>query len=410
MNALLYLAEAFLIAFIMKLVVSKLRIPSVSGYVLGGVILGGSLFFWIPGGRTFAEQWLFSEKVLTDFNVINEIALGLIALSIGVELEWKRIQSLGRSIFFIAVFEAVASFILVSSVTYILWKDVSQSLIFGAISSATAPAATVAVIQQYKAKGPLTRTILAVVGLDDAISFILFAFSLALVKSLMMGQNVDIIHGLVGPVIEIIVSLSIGAIIGLITVKLIIMTKDQDLLVFLLGGVILAVAGLAASFHVSELLANMACGIVIVNTYPVVRNKIRTGFNSFLPIFYALFFIMGGAHLNVNSLPAVWIIAVVYFTCRSIGKISGAFIGAYAGHAPPEVRSYVGLTLLPQVGAAVALALVVQSEFGSGAYGDGGIEFGRKIINVLLITTIITEFVGPYMTKYSLFRAGEARE
>ena len=175
MSIILYLAVAFLVAYVMRLIAYRLKIPAVSGYVVGGVLLGGSLFYWIPGARKFAEHWLFSEDALSQLEFITHIALGTIALIIGVELEWKKMHTLGRSIFFIAFFEAFGSLVLVVVATYLIWKNVSLSLILGAVASATAPAATVSVIQQYKSRGPLTRTILAVVGIDDAISFVIFA-------------------------------------------------------------------------------------------------------------------------------------------------------------------------------------------------------------------------------------------
>ena len=162
--------------------------------------------------------------------------------------------------------------------------------------------------------------------------------------------------------------------------------------------------------NVSELLANMACGVVIVNVNPFLKNKIRSSFSSFMPLFYALFFIIGGAHLNLSALPVIWGISLVYFLTRSLGKILGASAGAFLGKALPNVRKRIGFVLLPQVGAAIALALVVQDEFGGGDYGSPGKEIAIKIINVLLVTTLLTEFVGPYMTKISLFKAGEAKE
>ena len=410
MNVLLYLAEAFFVAYLMRIVCLRLKVPAVSGYVVGGVVLGGSIFFWIPDGRIFTEHWLYSEHTLAGFQIVTQIALGIIALSIGTELEWKRLKHLGKSIVFIAFFEATIAFLIVTFVTYILWKNISLSLILGAISSATAPAATVAVMQQYKAKGPLTSTVLAVVGLDDAISFIIFAFALAIAKSSMKGEHIDLMVGLMMPFVEVIASLLLGAFIAFLTAKLINLTNDQENLIFILGAMIFLVAGIASKLKLSELLANMACGAVLINIYPFLKNKIRLSFRSFMPIFSALFFIIGGAHLNLYRFPSLWFISLVYFFCRAFGKISGAFMGAALGKADPLIRRWVGFTLLPQVGAAIALALVVQQEFGTGDYGNSGVELAQMIINVLLITTLITEFIGPYMTKISLFKLGEAKE
>ena len=410
MNIVLYLAEAFLVAYCMRLIAYRLKVPAVSGYVIGGVLLGGSFFYWIPGTQRFIEQWMFSENTRSQLIFITHIALGTIAVTIGAELEWKRIRSLGRSIFFIAFCEAFGAFFLVTLVIFLIWKNIALALILGAVSSATAPAATVAVIQQYRARGPLTHTILAVVGIDDAISFIIFAFAITLAKGNLQGQEINIVYGFLKPLFEIIIALSIGSVMGIIGARLMVTAKDQESIIFILGTVILWVTGITAMIDVSELLANMACGVAIVNMYPHLRNKIRTGFSSFVPIFYALFFIIGGAHLNISALPIVWFLALVYFVTRSLGKIVGASIGAVLGKALPQVRKTIGLGLLPQVGAAIALALVVQQEFGRNTYGQAGLDLAYKTINILLITTFLTEFIGPYLTKISLIKAGEAKE
>ncbi|MFC1692936.1 cation:proton antiporter [Candidatus Latescibacterota bacterium] len=410
MNLIIYLAEAFLIAYLMRSAAYKFKVPAVSGYVIGGVLLGGTLFIWIPGGRSFTDRWLFSEQVLSQLVFITQIALGTIALSIGVELEWKRIKSLGRSIFFIAFFEAFGTFFLVTLIIFLIWKNIPLALILGAVSSATAPAATVSVIQQYRSRGPLTNTILAVVGIDDAISFIIFAFALAVTKGQLQGNDIDIVSGLVKPVIEIVSAVVIGLLFGFLGGFLMKTVREPESLVFILGAVVLWITGITELLKVSGLLANMASGVIIVNMYPHLKSKIRTGFSSFMPVFYALFFIIGGAHLNLYSLPLIWGLAIIYFISRSLGKIIGASAGAVMGNALPQVKKWIGFDLLPQVGAAIALALVVQQELGKGDYGPAGVSLAQTTINVLLVTTLITEFIGPYLTKISLFKAGEAKE
>lgn len=408
MNTLLHLAEAFIVAFIMLNISNRLKLPSVSGFVVGGVVLGGSLFYWLPGAHEFTDRWLFSEKVLDQFTIITQIALGLISISIGAELEIKRLKTLGASIVAIAFSEALSAFVLVTVVVSVLFHNFPLGLILGAVSSATAPAATVAVIQQYRAKGPLTSTILAVVGLDDAISFMIFAFALAITRAQLAGGSFDIIQGLVMPMGHIIIALVIGAAIGFTGALMLRKVRDHDATVFLLLAIVFLVAGIASAFSVSELLANMAAGMMIVNFHPAMKTRIRHSFTAFVPVFYALFFISGGAHLNLFYLPTIWVLAIVYFLTRSMGKISGAFFGAIIGKAPIQVRKNIGFTLLPQVGAAVALALVVQHELGGTDFGSAGASLAQATINVLLVTTLLTEFVGPYLTKQSLFKAGEA--
>ncbi|MCD6307528.1 MAG: cation:proton antiporter, partial [Candidatus Latescibacteria bacterium] len=340
---------------------------------------------------------------------INHIALGAIALAIGSELEWKRVKVLGRGIFFIVVFEALGAFAIVTTGVYLIWHDLSLAFIFGSVSSATAPAATVAVIQQYKSRGPLTKTILAVVGIDDAISFIIFAFALALVKGNLQGSAFDITQGIVAPLIELAISVSIGLVLGFIGARLMASSRDQEAILFILGALILWISTFANKLDASELIAAMTAGIMIVNIYPNLRNRMRKAFSAFMPLFYALFFIIGGAHLHLESLPVVWFLSIVYFLLRSAGKIVGAFTGAQFARSLPKIKNYIGFALLPQVGAAIALALVVQDEFGSGAYGVLGQELASKTFNVLLITTLLTEFIGPYLTKMLLVKAGEAK-
>ena len=410
MNTLLYLAEAFIVAYIMLIISHRIKLPSVSAFVIGGVILGGSLFYWFPLGKTLSENWLFTGELLNRFSIITQIALGIIAFSIGVELEWKRIKTLGKSIFFITIFEALGAFFVVTIVTYIIWKNLPLSLILGSISSATAPAATVSVIQQYKAKGPLTTTILAVIGIDDAISFIIFAFALTITKGYLKGEHINFIDSLINPMKEIFFAVLLGAVIGILAGYLLSRTKEQENGIFILGSAIFIVTGFAQKIDVSELLANMACGIVLINLHPKLKPKIRNVFTSFMPVFYALFFILGGAYLNVSSFPAIWLLALIYFLCRALGKSIGASLGAQIGNALPQVKKYIGLSLLPQVGAAIALALVIQQEFGTGTYGTFGRDLASKTMNILLISTFLTEFIGPYLTKLSLYKSGEAKE
>ncbi len=410
MQIVILLAEAFLAAFLLRTLAHRIGIPSVTGYVVAGVVLGGTLFAWVPGADRLINTWLFSADALDQLSFISRIAIGTIAVTIGAELEWKHISQLGRSIISIAITEAMAAFAMVLLFCWLLTGDIALSMILGAVSSATAPAATVSVIQQYKARGPLTKTILAVVGIDDAISFIIFAFVITMVKGWLSGNEINLMTGLVRPLIDIAVALGIGAAVGFIGGWVLRKVRDQESMVFVLAAVILWTTGIAGLLDVSELLANMTAGVMIVNMYPHLIPKIRSAFASYLPVFYALFFIIGGAHLSLGSLPVIWSVALVYFLARSVGKVMGASAGAVIGKAAPQVRKGIGSSLLPQVGAAIALALVVLEEVGSGMYGDRGDALAWIVINVLLVTTVLTESIGPYLTKLSLAKAGETRE
>ncbi len=410
MTIILYLAEAFFVAYFMRQLAFKFKMPAVSGYVIGGVVLGGSLFVNVPGAEDHVGRFFFNGPVRESLDFITHIALGTISLTIGAELTFKRLKSLGISIFAIALMEAFGAFLLVFGSIYLYSHDLILAVILGAVSSATAPAATVAVIQQYRAKGNLTNTILAVVGFDDAISFMLFAFALTVGKGLLGGESITIVSAIFSPALEILISLALGSAIGFIAARLLAGAGDREGFLFLIVSFILLVTGLAELLEVSELLACMACGAMIVNSYPTLIPKIRSAFSAFIPLLYAIFFIIGGAHLNVNSLPRLWLISLIYFFARAAGKVSGASLGGLVSHASPKITRYTGFALLPQVGAAIALALVVQQVLGSGTFGDKGTALAENIINILLITTLFTETAGPYLTKLSLFKAGEAHE
>ena len=173
--------------------------------------------------------------------------------------------------------------------------------------------------------------------------------------------------------------------------------------------VILLTCGLAQSFHLSALLANMASAAVIVNRALFIKRRIQKVFADFAIVFYALFFITGGAHLDLSSIPAIGVLGMIYFLTRLVGKIGGAHLGAVLGRAGATVRKHIGFSLIPQVGVAVALALVVGREFGTGDYGQAGVDLSSLVVNILLFTTILTEVLGPYLTRRALIQAGEAR-
>jgi len=368
----------------------------VTGYVLLGVVLGVSLLR------------LLHEEALQHMDLVNDLALGLIGFTIGSELRRDVFKKLGKSIFLIALFESLCAFILVTVFVYLLDPTrIYLALILGAVASATAPAATVYVIQQYKTKGPLTSTILAVVGIDDAIALMIFVFAAAVTKSLLSVEHISSLHIILTPVLEILFSLLLGTMLGLLFVWLFRRVRFPDDLSLGIIGFILLGLGIAEHFHLSGLLAIMAFGSVSSNMNLMLNNRSGKVLEQFSPILFACFFIFGGAHLNLTLLPKVGVLGLVYLIARMAGKMGGASLGAWISRAPPSVRKYIGFALIPQVGVAIALAILVKKEFGTGAFGEEGMHLAEVVINVLLFTTIITEIVGPLLTKMALTRAGE---
>lgn len=397
MNNILILSLALVLAIFAYRITNKLNLPIVVGYVLLGVIFGKSMV------------GLFSQQFINDVDILNDLALGAIAFTIGSELKKSVFQKLGKSIFFIVFFEAFGAFLLVSIGMYFMYPDkLYQALVLGAVASATAPAATVVVLNQYKAKGPLTSTILAVVGIDDAISLIIFSFSVSVAKVLIKGGTLSVAKILIHPVVEIIIAVTIGIVIAYLVNLFFRKLRSPDQVLIRIATAILLIIGLSKQFHFSELLSIMAFGSALVNLNPIFDNRaLSTITISIGPLLYAFFFILAGARLDIKLLPVVGVMGLVYTLLRAAGKLGGATLGAILGKAPTVVRKYTGMGLIPQVGVAVALAILVDKMFGGGQYGPQGNELAEIVINVLLFTTIITEIVGPLLTRYAITKAGE---
>lgn len=399
MNTLFILALTILAAYFIKKVTGRIGIPIVTGYVIIGVILGTS------------SLKLITAHTLDHLNIVNDFSLGIIGFTIGTELRKDLFRRLGKSILMIAIFEAVSAFILVALFIYILDPSkLYQAFILGAVASATAPAATVYVIQQYKSKGPLSSSIMAVVGIDDAIALIIFVFAMVMAKGLMGAEHISVGSVLLAPVLEIAASVLSGAGLGAFFTILFRKVRYPDDLILGCAAFILFNLGIAEHFHLSGLLSVMAFGAFVTNMNPMLTNRSAKVLENLSPVLFACFFIFGGAHLDISLLPQVGLLGLVYLLARAAGKIGGATLGAVVGKAPAVVRKHIGFSLIPQVGVAIALAIMVNKEFGTGLYGEDGINLSVLVINILLFTTIITEIAGPLLTKHALTRSGERQD
>lgn len=411
MSPLLYLGLIFIVALAFGRLALRLRLPTVTGYVVGGVLLGGSFLRLFPAPVcNWRDACFLSTAVLDGFDTLGDIALAIVAFVIGSELQWRNIRHLGRSILTVTVLESLVTFVVVTAAVWLVPPHrAAHALILGAVASATAPAATVAVIQQYRARGPLTTTILAVVGMDDAVALIIYAFSSTVARSMLRHDTASLVSSVARPVGEVLLSIGIGTVLGLLCGWLVRRIHRSENMLFLIAASLCLTSGIAARLHVSQLLSVMALGAAVLNLAPEVKHRVSTALSPFIVVFFALFFILGGAHLDVTALPAIGVLGLVYFASRAAGKVGGATLGAWLGKAPPVVRRWVGLSLIPQVGVAIALALVVHRQFGTGQFGQEGKALAGMVINILLFTTIITEIVGPLLTRYSLVRSGEAQ-
>jgi len=396
LNTLFMLSIVLVISVIAQTVTQKLKLPTVTGYVLIGVFFGKSLLGF------------FDETFLINVDIINDLALGAMAFTIGSELKKSLFKQLGKSIFFIAFFESFIAFIFVFVAMY-LWEPdkLYQALVLGAVASATAPAATVVVLNQYKARGALTSTILAVVGIDDAIALIIFVFASTIAKSTLIGEHISYLKVIMQPIIEIGGSFLLGIIVAFVVNFLFKKVRSPEDVLVRVTLAIFFILGVSITFDFSELLAVMAFAAVLVNINPLLNNRFLKVTTYLGPLFFAMFFILAGSKLDIKLIPVIGIMGLIYFLSRFAGKYLGATLGAFIGGAPKVVRKYVGLGLIPQVGVAVAMAIIVDKTFGNGDFGEPGILLSKIVINVLLLTTIATEVIGPLLTKYAITKADE---
>ena len=373
----------------------KFRIPSVVGYVILGIALG----------KSFLN--ILNPYFVDKLSLINDLALGIIAFIIGGELNLHRLKRLGKSILTIAIFESLGAFIFVIFLTYIFTKNIYSSIILGAIASATAPAATVAVINQYRARGPLTTTILGVVGIDDAIALMIYTFASTICLSSFLHMHSSFLLMSLRSAEVILFSVLGGAILGIVLGYLLKNLKSKEEIFGFVLAFILLGEGIALHLHLSELLFVMSMAFVVNNLSLRKTNTAIETLNTLGFPLIATFFALAGTRLDIKLLPSIGIVGVVYFFARILGKLGGAYLGAKASSAPEVIQKYVGFSLWPQIGVAVALAIMVERDFGH--LGAVGSNLAKLAVNVLLFTTIFTEILGPLMTKISLEKAGEIK-
>lgn len=387
MNPFISLGVALIVGILFGKLMNSLKVPAVAGYVIAGLIVGTSGFNIVNG------------EIIEKLSFLSDFALGIIAFNIGSELKISVIKNLGKSIFVIAFCEALGAFILVTSVMLLLKQDIAIALILGAVSSATAPAATVMVLKEYKAKGPLTSTLLGVVAIDDAICLMIYGIASSVAKVFVKHEVVTLDKVLIHPIMEIIVSVLVGGALGILLTYLLKVAKNDGEVLPFVTGIIILLVGIATTFHLSPLLSAMALGVIVAN----VSTNSRRAFSSvesFSPPIIAAFFTLAGSRLDISLLPHIGVIGVAYLLFRIIGKIGGASLGGIISKAPDVVKKNIGFGLLSQVGVAVGLAIVVNKEF-------PGTALGSSVITILLATTIITEIVGPIATKKAIIKAKE---
>jgi len=419
MAAILFSLSIALFAGLMLSRLAKLvNLPAVTAYLVAGIIVGPFCL-----GLFNVEGLGFTETVIENksFSLISNVALGFIAFSIGNEFRLSQLKAIGKSATIIGILQAVITTLIVDAALiglhFIIPETLSleAAIILGAVASATAPAATLMVVRQYKAKGPVTDTLLPVVALDDAVGLILFSVSFGIAKGLLSG-SVSILSIVVEPLIEVALSIGLGAGMGYLFTfcERFFHSRSKRLsmsVAFVL--VTVAVSSIPnmhiGSVHIaiSPLLSCMMLGTIFCNICDFSEELMDRLDRWTAPIFI-LFFVLSGAELDLSVFTNVMIVVVglVYIVFRCVGKYFGASLSSKLAKAPSNVKKYLGITLFPQAGVALGMAIKV-TEYCATTGNAAAMQIGVVVQNIILFSVLIYELIGPFLTKIALSKAGE---
>lgn len=404
---LLSLSLALLTGLLLSRLAKKIKLPAVTAYLVAGILVGPYCL-----GLAGIKGLGITKEQLPGFGIICDLALGFIAFSMGNEFRLKQLKQIGKKATIIGIFQAIFTTIVVDAFLiglHFIIPDkfpLSAAIVLGAIATATAPAATLMIVKQYKAKGKLTDILLPVVALDDAVGLIVFAISFGVAKSLNTG-SVDVVSVIAEPLLEVVLSLILGAIMGglftlcekffhsrskrmAVTVTFVMMTVAISSISFKIG-----------SIHISfsSLLSCMMLGTIFCNICSF-SNELMDRADRWTAPILILFFVISGAELELSIFTdaIIILIGVVYIISRSLGKYFGANISARITKCDDSIVKYLGITLLPQAGVALGMATKASAEFGAA---------GAIVSNITLFAVLVYEIVGPFLTKISLIKSGD---
>lgn len=387
MDLLFKLSVIIFIGLVGGQIASYFKLPNISGYVIGGLLIGPSIFN------------LIKAEDIVKMSTLNEIALAAIAFSIGSEFLLSDMKKVGKKIMTITLFQFTTTMIVVFLCMFVIFRqEFSFSLVIASIATATAPAGILLVIRELKAKGPLVNTILPVVAIDDALGIMLFGICLSVAKILSGIGELSLFKLIFTPLVEIGGSLFLGFLLGVILSYISTNSKTEDILITVIVGFIFAGAGLANIFKLSPLLTCMMMSATLVNVMPKTQRMFNL-LTYITPPIYLMFFTLAGASLDLSVLSSVGLIGVGYILSRALGKILGARLGAKKTYSSNEVVKYLGMSLLPIGGVSIGLAAIVATELA---------DIGGKVSTIVLFSVLVFEIIGPICTKIGIERSGEA--
>lgn len=386
MDLLLKICIVMIVGIVGGKIANIFKLPNVSGYLVAGLFLGPSFFKFVSAGDT------------ETLSIISELALAIIAFSIGSEFIIKDMRKLGKSIVIITLAEVVFAIGAVFFIMFFVFKQsFAFSIVIGAMSAATAPAATLLVMRQYNAHGPVTRTILPVVALDDVLGIIAFGIAMSLAKLSISTEAFSLSQMIIDPMVEIGGSIVLGFILGLILTAVSKRSKGRDELQVASLAAIGIATGLSTILALSPLLTCIMMGTTLVNMMQN-SNRVFESVNDFASPVYVLFFTLAGASLDLSIFVQIGMMGVAYVIARAAGKMFGAWVGAKSVNADPMVTKYLGLGLLPQGGISIGLLVLVRQQLP---------QYAMAISSIIMFSVLIYEVSGPIFAKIAIEKAGE---
>ena len=409
MEILIQLSVCLVGGLLMSRLAKKLSLPAVTAYLVAGLLLGPYLL----GALDVTGLGFYAPEVVARLDIISQVALGFIAFTIGNEFRLEQLKHMGKQAITVGILQAVGTTALVDVALVALHFidpeliSVSSAITLGAIAAATAPAATLMVVRQYKADGPLTRLLLLVVAIDDAVGLVLFSASFGVAMALESG-SISVVTVLVEPVVEIVLSLALGGLAGWVLYRVEKYFHSRSKRLSISIGFVLLTVGLSMvefeaggiHFGFSLLLVCMMTGTIFCNICDFSEELMARVDGWTTPLF-VLFFVLSGAELNLKILsnPTVLLIGLVYIVFRSLGKYLGSYGSCALTGCSDSIKKHLGITLLPQAGVALGMALTAQQ-----------LADGSAVRSVVLFSVLVYELVGPALTKRSLVAAGEIHE
>lgn len=385
MQYLLGLAIALAFGLLFSRGAKLVRLPNVTAYLVAGLLVGPFVLNLLP------------KEELRSLDGLITVALGFIAFSIGGEFKFSHIKEIGARSITITFFESLTAVVLVDVVLIAFGFDKPLALSLGAIAAATAPAATLLVVRQYKAKGPVTSTLLPVVAMDDAVGLMAFSISISLAQSMVAHQDMNLMVMLGKPLLEIVMSLGLGIALGGVATLALRFFHSRDNFLCICIAAVFAGVSLASMWSLSSLLLCMGIGATVANLHHD-SDFLFKHIERWTPPLFMVFFVLSGADLDLSIIPSIGLLGILYLLARSAGKYLGAGVGARVIHAHPNVCKYLGVALLPQAGVAIGMAQLTGTLLPA---------YSAQIRTVILCATLVYELFGPILTKIALTRACE---